>query len=231
MLTNRFTLTLTPFERSWGLRFLLFQQAFLPLLLSLGLELAGISTGNAEFNILYLGISFLATILIFRELLKESFHNALCNPLAVLSAVVLGLAAYWSMDQLVSSLIYGFFPNFFNVNDAVILAEAQREFLLMFLCTVIFAPLSEELLFRGLLFTLFRQRSRLWAYLVSTLLFCSIHVSGYVGQYEFGVLALCFLQYVPAGIALAWSFEFSDSIYAPIAIHTIINLIATLSMR
>ena len=45
------------------------------------------------------------------------------------------------------------------------------------------------------------------------------------------LLFLNFLQYLPAGIALCWAYEQADSIFAPILIHTAINLLAMVAMR
>ena len=231
MFQNRFTVYPNPKEVTWGLRYLLFQQAFLSYLLALGLGFLNLSLTNAEFNFLYFSVNFLAILWIFRKFLKESFLHTVRNAAPFALAVILGLCSYEAMNRILSDLIYTLLPDFFNVNDATISLEAQSQFTLTFIGAVFLVPLAEETLFRGLLFTVFRRRSRILAYAVSSALFCAIHVAGYIGQYEWWVLGVCFLQYVPAGIALAWSFETSGSIYAPILIHTLVNLTATLSMR
>ena len=231
MFKNRFTVYPNPGEVTWGIRYLLFELAFLPMLLSLLLGLLGISVTAGEFNFCYYIVNFLSVLWIFRNFLKDSLLHTVKNAAPFALAVVLGLAAYWSMNQVLSGIIYGLLPDFFNVNDAAIAGDAKNQFLLTAIGTVLLVPTAEECLFRGLLFTAFRRRSRFWGYLISTLLFCAIHVSGYVGRYDWWVLMLCFAQYIPAGVALAWAFEASGSIYAPIAIHTLVNLTAILSMR
>ena len=231
MFKNRFTLYPTPSETTWGIRYLLFELAFLPGLLSLILELLNLDVTTAEFNLCCFTVNFLSVLWIFRQFLKESFLHTLKNPVPFGLAALTGLAAYWMTNQLLSRGIQLLRPDFFNINDAAISANAQSQFLLTAIGSVLLVPLAEECLFRGLLFSLFRRRGRRAAYLVSTLLFCCIHVSGYVGGYDWLVLVLCFVQYIPAGLALAWSFEASGSIYAPIVIHTLVNLIAILSMR
>ena len=40
-----------------------------------------------------------------------------------------------------------------------------------------------------------------------------------------------FLQYLPAGLSLAWAYTKSDTIFAPIAIHACINLVAIGGLR
>ena len=45
------------------------------------------------------------------------------------------------------------------------------------------------------------------------------------------MLFLCLLQYVPAGISLAASYEYSGNIVTPILIHTAVNAVGMLAMR
>jgi uncharacterized protein len=76
-------------------------------------------------------------------------------------------------------------------------------------------PLWEELFFRGFLYKWFRNRLGVWAAIgLSALLF--------------GVFHLIPLQMLLAGvmgIALAWVYEHSESLWAPILMHMINNLI------
>ena len=39
-------------------------------------------------------------------------------------------------------------------------------------------------------------------------------------------LVLCFIQYLPAGLCLAWTYTKADNIIAPVLVHGIINAIA-----
>lgn len=231
MFKNRFTLSLTRNEAVWGIRYLLFQQVFLPWLLAIALLLTGFSLDDELLNFLYYLVNFCAVLWIFRSFLKNSLIHTRRNIRPFFVCVVLGLAAVWSMTQVLSGIIYTLVPEFYNVNDAAIYADAQSHFLLTAIGTVVLVPTAEECLFRGLLFSLFRRRSRFLGYAMSALLFCAVHVAGYVGLYDVSILAVCFLQYLPAGIALAWAFESSGSIFAPIVIHTIVNFSAIVSMR
>jgi uncharacterized protein len=76
-------------------------------------------------------------------------------------------------------------------------------------------PIWEELFFRGFLYKWFRNRLGVWG---------AIALSALV----FGVFHLIPLQMLLAGImgvALAWVYERSDSLWAPILMHSINNLI------
>ena len=85
---------------------------------------------------------------------------------------------------------------------------------------VIFAPIAEEILFRGFLFQSLERRSSFWpATLISTLLFAMIHFYGFQGSLSvasFGIVA-CVLH------------RATDSLWTPIIYHAITNGIITAS--
>ena len=58
-----------------------------------------------------------------------------------------------------------------------------------------------------------------------------IHILGYIGQYAPLELFMAFLQYLPAGMCLAWSYIRGDTLFAPILIHAAVNYIAITGMR
>ena len=92
-------------------------------------------------------------------------------------------------------------------------------------------PIAEECFYRGLIFRNLYDKSPFLAYAVSMVIFSLAHVLGYVGMEDLGTLALCFLQYLPAAFALAWSYRRSGSIFAPILIHMVVNQTGMLLMR
>ena len=89
----------------------------------------------------------------------------------------------------------------------------------------------EECFFRGLIFRNLHPRSHWAAYAVSILGFTLIHIIGYIGQYSALELIIAILQYLPAGLCLAWSYTRADTIFAPILIHAAINFIGMNSLR
>ena len=46
------------------------------------------------------------------------------------------------------------------------------------------------------------------------------------GQTELLSLAILALEYIPAGIALAWAYEKADTIFAPVLMHSLINALS-----
>jgi membrane protease YdiL (CAAX protease family) len=225
------TVSLTRDELLWGWLYLAFEFLFLPTILQLVSFSLFPGISDAEFNFLYYFVNFLATLLIFHSFLSRNLDVAKGKFLQVVLYVLLGLVIYWTSNLVMSELTYRIMPDFFNVNDAGITAMSQEAFLLMAIGTVLLVPVAEESLFRGLLFRGIYGKSRWAAYAVSALCFCLPHVSVYIGSYELPLLAMCFVQYLPAGLMLAWSYENSNTILTPIIIHTIINAIGIYSMR
>ena len=225
------TVSLTRDELLWGWVYLAFEFLFLPTILQLVSFSLFPGISDAEFNFLYYFVNFLATILIFHSFLSRNLGIAKGKLLQAGLYVLLGLVIYWTSNLVMSELTYRIMPDFYNVNDAGIAAMSQDAFLLMAIGTVLLVPVAEESLFRGLLFRGIYGKSRWAAYAVSALCFCLPHVSVYIGSYDLSLLAMCFIQYLPAGLMLAWSYEKSNTILTPIIIHTIINAIGIYSMR
>ena len=225
------SVSLTRDELLRGWVYLAFEFLFLPTILQLVSFSLFPGISDAEFNFLYYFVNFLATILIFHSFLSRNLGIAKGKFLQVVLYVLLGLVIYWTSNLVMSELTYRIMPDFYNVNDAGIAAMSQDAFLLMAIGTVLLVPVAEESLFRGLLFRGIYGKSRWAAYAVSALCFCLPHVSVYIGSYDLSLLAMCFIQYLPAGLMLAWSYERSNTILTPIIIHTIINAIGIYSMR
>lgn len=210
---------------------MLIQLLILPTALTELNRLLGAPLDPAELNFIYFCLNFLFITVLFRRYLLSSAKAALDRPGRVLAAIILGLVAYWSLNYLVSVAILKLYPTFSNVNDASIDNMAGMNYPLVAIGTVLLVPLVEEVLFRGLIFRGLYNRSRFLAYAISTIAFCLPHVVSYIGQYSPLHLAMCFLQYIPAGLCLGWAYGWSDTIWAPILMHTVINLIGIQMMR
>ena len=78
---------------------------------------------------------------------------------------------------------------------------------------VVFAPIAEELFFRGIVFNAWlREAGRTWAYIGSAALFAAIHLS-------LESLLPIFLL----GLALAWVYQRMGNLIAPITMHATVN--------
>ena len=218
-------------QRLWGLIYLALDQTVLPFLLVLLLRLLPLKLTSGQFNGICIGINCIATVLIFRTLLSKELRRIPGRIGKLLAYTVLGLILYWIANLYVSFTIGMLLPDFTNVNDASIEAMVTQDYWIMGITTVILAPISEELLFRGALFAGFYNRNRFLAYFLSMLLFSAVHVVGYIGMYPIGTLLVCLVQYFPAAFCLCWIYVRADSILPPILIHATINLLAFSSMR
>ena len=218
--------TMTGKEKNIGFAYLVFQLFFLPYLMQGLNRVFPVSLSETLINFLYFSVNFFSVIAIFSKFFKKSFLRAYRFPTDVCAATGIGFLAYWLCTIVISTLTQILFPNFVNINDSQIISILGDYPLLMFLGTVIFAPVAEEVLHRGLVFGTLFQKNITFAYGASALLFAAIHVMQYIGLYSPGYLLLAFLQYLPAGIVLAWAYQRSGCIVAPILIHAINNLIA-----
>ena len=233
----KYQLTVTPGKKQllWGLIYLPIDLLALPLLLSFGVmllrQLSSVSITQGQFNGIYFAVNFLAVILIFRKFLLEELQRAKGRMHHILASASLGFLAYMVANTLVAMLILAVDPEFGNVNDAAISEMASQDYWIILVGTVLLVPVTEELLFRGVLFAGLYNRSPIAAYLVSMLVFSSVHVVGYIGQYSVMTLLLCLLQYIAPSICLCWAYAKSDSFLTPVIIHTVVNTLGVLAMR
>ena len=205
-----------------------FQLFFLPSLL---MEFAATwRIGDAVINFLYYSLNFVFTFWIFRHFLLESLAKAGRHLLRFLLAVAVGFLAHWAVSQAGGMLLQYFDASFANVNDQAIAAMIAEHPRLMALGVIIMVPVNEECLFRGLIFGQLHPKNHMLSYLLSAAAFCAVHVMGYIGTVPPLTLALCALQYVPAGLILAAAYRCCGSIIAPIAIHTAANAAAYLCL-
>ncbi|MBA3587333.1 MAG: CPBP family intramembrane metalloprotease [Chloroflexi bacterium] len=84
---------------------------------------------------------------------------------------------------------------------------------LVILAVVILAPIAEEVFFRGVVFNAWlREGGRRWAFIGSSALFALIHAS---------IVAL--VPIFLLGLALAWIYQRTGNLLAPIAMHAMVN--------
>jgi len=89
---------------------------------------------------------------------------------------------------------------------------------IVLLSGVIIAPICEEIVFRGYLYKAFRDHFKPWyAIVLSAALFSAIHLE-----------PLAAVQLFVIGIVLAYVYEKTDNLMAPIALHMLNNAIAFL---
>lgn len=218
-------------EKIWGWLYMAFSLIALPSVLQLlNTKLAQPMT-EGVLNFAFYCVNFFAVCCIFRAFLRDSLVAAWRDLWNFVQAVVLGYVAYWACTKVMDFVMGYLLPNFQNINDSAITEMVHENFTLMAIGVVLLVPLTEEVLYRGLIFRNLYRSSQVAAYLVSMAAFAAIHVLGYIGTESVTTLVICFLQYLPAGLCLAWTYTKADNIFAPVIVHSLVNAIAIGAVR
>lgn len=218
-------------EKVLGWLYLAFSLIALPSLLQLLNRNLTAPMNIGTLNFVFYCINFFFICCIFHGFLRDSLVAAWRDLWNFVQAVVLGYVAYWAATQVMDWAMSYLLPNFKNINDSAISAMASTNYTLMAIGVVLLVPLTEEVLYRGLIFRNLYRSSQVAAYLVSMAAFAAVHVLGYIGSESVTTLVICFLQYLPAGLCLAWTYTKADNIFAPIVVHALVNAIAIGAVR
>ena len=224
------SVSMTKRESLIGWIYLPVQFILIPFVIMLINIIFGSPLNEAEVNFVYFLVNFFCIWLIFWRFLVENGKIAIADPGRTLKGALYAFGLYWLLSFAVSFFIITIYPNFTNVNDDSIAVLVQENSQLMTVGTVLLVPIAEEVLYRGLLFRSIYKKSPVLAYIVSIVVFGSLHVVSYIGNFEPIHLLLCLLQYIPAGFCLGWAYARTDSIWAPILMHITINQIGMLAM-
>lgn len=211
-------------EKVAGFCYLPFYVFLLSLILQYLSGLLGLGLTGLQINVCFFIINCVVIWIIFHNFLLRSLRAIRFWELV--QALILGFVLYYAGNFLYSFILNRLNLSVVSYNDEAVLALANQNWWVMVVCCVVLAPLVEETLMRGLLFGVIRRKSRIAAYAASILLFAAIHVWQYALLYDWTAILLAALQYVPAGIALGWTYEKSDTIWAPILLHMAINAIS-----
>ena len=182
---------------------------FYLVLLSAGIQYLAaalhVSLTALTINIIYFSVNLLFVLLVFRNfLLQRFFGSGFWN---FVQALILGFALYyagtWAVQAL-EHLLAGQVTIYNNVTVNELIFENRY---VMLAVSVVFAPVIEETLVRGVVFGTIRPASRVLAYIVSALLFTLMHNWQYFGLYPALSILLSCLPYISASVAPAWVHE------------------------
>lgn len=229
--TAKIPISMTGRERFLGFGYALLDLFFLPAMLNSMNALLIQPLSGAWINFLYFSLNFVFLFAIFSRFLKRSLSYAGKHMGDFLPAAIIGFVVYWFSNILLSFAIVMLFPDYANPNDSSISTMVDGNFAIMAVGAVLLVPMAEELIHRVLIFGTLARKHRLAAYVISAAFFAAIHVVGYLDICSQRDLLLAFLQYLPAGLVLGWAYEKSGTIFAPIAIHTVVNAMGILAMR
>ena len=222
--SNSMSSRLTRFETIAGWLYLPFYLIILNLLLQLANEKLSLGMSALTINIAYFAINLAATLLIFHGFLRQSyFGGSFWN---FVQAVVLGFALYYAGTWVLQFALTKLAPGFTIYNNETVGSLISDNEYIMMAVTIILAPVIEETLVRGLVFGSIRPTSRVMAYIVSVVLFTLMHNWQYFLLYPAAKVLLSCIPYLPASVALAWTYEKAGTIWAPITLHALINALS-----
>lgn len=176
-------------------------------------------------------VTVIAVLLIFRNFLKDSIA-----PLGERSFgrfmldLVIGYGACVIMANTLAIVYEALSITPPNENNDLVFEMLLHKPIPMAFTVVILAPIIEECLFRGILFAPLCRKCPIAAYIVSSVVFAGLHIIAGIGVNTPFELFLCFLQYLPHSLVLAWVYQRTRSIWGSIALHAMINAISTVGM-
>ena len=131
---------------------------------------------QSDMNLLYGIINFIIVCLIFHRFLILNLGNVARHFWGYVQAVILGFVMYWVGTTAIGMLLMWLAPELTNYNNEAIEMMAGSNLRAMVIYTVALAPIIEECLFRGLIFSTLHRKTRIGAYIVSTLTFAALHM-------------------------------------------------------
>lgn len=220
------SVTMRRYEIIGGIVFFVVSQFLMGFILSFLFGLLGLEENEVTINGTYYMVNFLINAVLFRRFLAYSLPVAADHFLRFLKAVVLGFVLYLGFQMLTGMLASAISPEFATPNDDTVRSIAGANYNVMWVGAVLLAPMVEETLMRGLIFSNVRRKNRLLAYILTALVFASMHIIPFVMTMDVISILLNLLVYGLPSIALCLAYEISGTIWAPIALHMIINAIA-----
>ena len=225
-----FSSPMKKYEHVLGIVQIPIHAAIIPFGLVFILAIIDLGLSAPHITLIHYTISFVYSIGFLFRFFRKSFSDFLGSFWRSVQSVVLGFAMYYAL-LIVLALVIGFFAEGENPNNEEVLRQARLNSNVMLVVSVMLAPIVEEGAFRGALFGAIRKKSRIAAYIVSTLVFAVYHLWQYLVVGFSPELLVMLLQYIPPSIALAWCYEKSENIWSPILLHAAINAFAMIQLR
>lgn len=171
----------------------------------------------------------LFSVIIAFPLFKESWQKML--PVRKMMKNVLFLCITVYIVNIVFSLIASILSgSTTSINQEGLDQSMKTIPMLTAFITIVYAPIVEETLFRGVFFRCLRGRFNfLISMLVSGLMFGSIHILSSVLSGNF-MDAWYLLTYAGIGFILCIAYEQNNSIYPSILLHFMVNFLGTIAM-
>lgn len=176
----------------------------------------------------FLDLAFLTTFIILwrKRLSFKVLENKNKKQLALYTSI--GAVAFLVCNILLGLIIELIIGPGTSTNQEAIESLVSIAPLTLVFTTVFFAPIVEELVFRGSIYTMIRKKaSPLTTILITGAIFALLHVIfGLIGGEVKEIVY--FIQYFAMGCAFGYVYHKTDSLHVCIAIHMINNLMGVL---
>lgn len=186
------------------------------------------TTATVWLNFLIDLINTVIALMILHKFFKRQLDDFFKNKVNILIAgCIVGLFMNYLANGIGSAIVNLFVSTSKSVNQQQVESLAKNIPVLMFITTGFLAPISEELIFRGIIFTGIRKYNRVLAYLGSGFIFGFIHVmtSVFAGNV---VEMVQMIPYMLSGFVFAYIYESQNNICASILTHMTNNIISLL---
>ncbi|MGG0706405.1 CPBP family intramembrane glutamic endopeptidase [Bacillus paramobilis] len=143
---------------------------------------------------------------------KLSWRDFLWTVVALIFLIIVSIAVLMIMEKMGIS-----FEN--NKTETVQNDKSIYAFCIAVIGAAVISPIYEEVLYRGVFYTFFRDRYGIWGgVLISSIIFTVVHIPTY------NTLPVNFLS----GVVFAWLYEKTNSILSAMIAHALFNFIAVL---
>ena len=212
---------LTNAETIAGWLWLPFYLVLLAPIIQYVLKLLTIDCTQITLNLIYFVVNLAVVLIIFRRFLRQRFFGS--SFWNFVQAVILGFVLYYVCTRLIEFAVTKLAGDFTIYNNETVESLISENKYVMLAVSVILAPIIEETLIRGLVFGSLHHTSRVLAYLMSCFIFVLMHNWQYFGLYPAEKILLSCLPYIPAAVALGWTYEKADTLWAAVTLHALIN--------
>lgn len=173
----------------------------------------------------------LSGILLFcREYLRDSFVNVQINPKGFFSTIAIasGLILAYASGVLLFCNRLGIVP----INGATIFLGARWvvHYIPLWgtLCMALICPIASCCLFYATGFAPMCTRNPVLGYVLGAFVASLPRLLGYLTMSMYGRVLPTILFHIPVHLIACWSYQKTDSIWAPIVTHCIVNLVFSL---
>lgn len=208
--------------------YLVLHIAVLPGLISNILALLNIKVSDTMFNFIYYSLGFIILLAVNFTFLRRDFDPVCDHPFYSVITIIgcyLCISVLNIFAAMILDAIFGGRENLNNLNNSAVMEYYNTETGITKAMAIFLAPVAEELLFRGGIFSNLRNSGyRIAAYAVSVFTFALYHV------WQFAITDpgywFYMLLYIPSGVMLALCYERTNSIICPIVLHMEVNAIS-----